>query len=243
MIPDLIYSFTYSGRLALAGSGEYLPGMAAVDRFLMDQLGQPARVVCLPTGAGTEGEERIRYWIDLGNQYFTGMGAASVESLPVTDRQGAMDESMAARIDSANFVYLSGGKPNYLFSTLAGSPVWQAILRVLERGGVVAGCSAGAMIFGENMLGLRIPGSPQTGFGILPKTIIIPHFDELPGLMSSGLFMAAGKSTVLGIEAYTSLVCSTSGCQVVGSGGVTVSRAGQRQRYLANSTPAPSTSA
>jgi cyanophycinase-like exopeptidase len=236
VIANLSFPIPYKGWLALAGSGEYLPGMIPVDRFLMDQLGQPARVVCLPTAAGTEGSERIQYWSNLGSRYFSAIGAASAQSLPVTDRAGAMDESLAEKVHSANFVYLSGGKPNYLYATLAGSPVWQAILDVLAHGGVVAGCSAGAMIFGENMFSIRLPGSPMTGFGMLPQTVIIPHFDELPGVASSSIFLTAGKKTVIGIEGYTSLVCSAAGCQVIGKGGVTVSQNGQRQRYMADNS-------
>ena len=62
------------GRLALVGSGEYLPAMEPVDRYLLGQLAQPARVVCLPTAAGTEGEERIEYWSNLGTSIFPGWG-------------------------------------------------------------------------------------------------------------------------------------------------------------------------
>ncbi len=43
--------------LALVGSGEYLPSMEAVDRFLLGQLNTEAHVVCLPTAAGTEGTD------------------------------------------------------------------------------------------------------------------------------------------------------------------------------------------
>ena len=41
--------------LALVGSGEYLPGVDPIDRYLLSQLKDPPRVVCLPTAAGTEG--------------------------------------------------------------------------------------------------------------------------------------------------------------------------------------------
>ena len=130
------------GTLALVGSGEYLPPMEPVDRLLLARLAGEAHVVCLPTAAGTEGAERIRYWSELGVRHFAGLGAQA-EAVPVIDRPTAHDASCVARIEAANFVYLSGGKPQYLYDTLAGSPAWAAIMRVLEGGGVVAGCSAG----------------------------------------------------------------------------------------------------
>ncbi len=135
------------GTLALIGSGEYLPSMKPVDRLLLARLAGEARVVCLPTAAATEGAERIRYWSELGVRHFVGLGARA-EAVGVIDRLSAHDASCVARVESANFVYLSGGKPRYLYDTLVGSPTWAAIMRVLEGGGVVAGCSAGAMICG-----------------------------------------------------------------------------------------------
>lgn len=57
---------TIYGTLALVGAGEYLPGVEAIDRFLLSRLPAPRRVVCLPTAAGAEAAERLRYWADLG---------------------------------------------------------------------------------------------------------------------------------------------------------------------------------
>src|SRR5260221_14207647 len=129
--------------LALVGSGEYLPLMKPVDQYLISHLSEPARVVCLPTAAGTEGSERIGYWDRLGLDHFKSLGV-DVEAVPVIDQRTANNETYAKNVLSANFVYLSGGKPDYLYNTLNGSRVWQAILEVVARGGVLAGCSAGA---------------------------------------------------------------------------------------------------
>lgn len=45
-----------SGALALVGSGEYLPQMDQIDRFLLDTIGGAAgaKVVLLPTASGLE---------------------------------------------------------------------------------------------------------------------------------------------------------------------------------------------
>jgi cyanophycinase len=206
--------------LALVGSGEYLPKMESVDRTLIGRLPGPARVACLPTAAGTEGAERIAYWDDLGVKHFSGLGA-EVEALPVTDASSANDPALAERIRRANFVYLSGGKPDYLYHVLNGSLVWQAILAVLGEGGILAGCSAGAMVMGE-----RLPGFPRSSpaFGLLPGTTIIPHYDEVPGWMMRGLkVFVRGGLTVYGIPAYTALVVDgKSPLEVLGRGPVAV---------------------
>ena len=213
-----------AGFLALVGSGEYLPAMEEVDRWLLQQLSGPARVVTLATAAGSEGSQRLCYWDELGVRHFSSLGVDSVEPLPVVDRKSAEDERLADLIRQANFVYLSGGKPGYLYHTLAGSPVWQAICSVLEQGGVVAGCSAGAMIFGEQIPGIRNLVQLGPGFGFLPRSFIVPHFDEIPQVLRNGLSALHPQSRLIGIEGYTALVCTRQGCQVRGRGQVYISK-------------------
>ena len=186
--------------LALVGSGEYLPPIEPLDRELISRLPGPARVVCLPTAAGTRGSERIAYWSRLGVDHFTRLGATA-EAVPVIDRASANNPALAAVIAGANFVYLSGGKPDYLYRTLAGSLAWEAIQAVLAGGGLLAGCSAGAMILGEKFFGF--PGWKH-GFNFLPGATILPHFDEIPQAMIRSLRALTGKDTVLlGIEGNT----------------------------------------
>ncbi len=222
--------------IALIGSGEYLPPMEAVDRELIRRLHSPARVVCLPTAAGTEGPERIGYWTRLGVNYFTRLGV-SVRSLPVIDSAGANDPAFAAAVAEANFVYLSGGHPDYLYQTLSGSLVWKAILTVLENGGLLAGCSAGAMVMGEALFGMP-PWRRMPGFGLLPGAMVIPHFDEFPQWASMMLHLLAGRGlTTVGIEANTALFVQDGKMEVLGSGGVTVWERSGKKRYAQGSLP------
>ncbi|GAB4144517.1 MAG: hypothetical protein Fur0021_01160 [Candidatus Promineifilaceae bacterium] len=221
--------------LALVGSGEYLPAMTPVDEALLRCLPQPPRVVCLPTAAGTEGAERIDYWSTLGVAHFTRLGATAA-AVPIIDRASAHDQTLAQQIRQANFVYLSGGKPDYLYHTLANSPAWAAIETVLAGGGVLAGCSAGAMIMGEKFFGF--PGW-KDGFGYLSGVTIIPHFEEIPATMLQPIRLLAGrKLTLVGIEGNTCLVQDGDQYQVLGAGGVTVWNATRKTRYTAGPLPA-----
>ncbi len=216
--------------MALTGAGEYLPGMDAVDRFLMAQLAEPARVVCLPTGAGSEGPARVRYWMELGVQHFVRLGAASAESLEVIDRVSADNPTNADRVRQANFVYLSGGKPPYLYDSLRGTAVWQAVEEVVRHGGVAAGCSAGAMIFGERVL--SGPGRllPFDGFGWLKKAYVIPHFDEMPGALAEAAGLLLHGLQMVGVEGYTALVAGPQGVCVRGRGSVELRNGGEKER-------------
>jgi cyanophycinase len=222
-------------QFALVGSGEYLPDMEPVDRDLISRLAEPPRVVCLPTAAGTEGAERIAYWSRLGVEHFNRLGARAA-AVPVIDRASADDPVHAAAIAAANFVYLSGGKPDYLYQTLAGSRTWAAILGVLAGGGLLAGCSAGAMILGERFFGF--PGW-KPGFNFLPGATVIPHFDEIPAAMISSMRLFADKSlTVLGIDGYTALFCDGEQNEVLGRGGVTVWNRNSKTRHVRGPLPA-----
>jgi cyanophycinase len=227
------YEVMMGGTLALVGSGEYLPPMERVDRWLRALLPDAPRVACLPTAAGMEGRARIQYWMDLGVNHFGRLGAA-VEAVRVTDRASAEDAECAARVRAANFVYLSGGKPTYLYDTLAGTPVWSAILEILAQGGVLAGCSAGAMICGAR----AVPWGRHPGFNLLPGAVIMPHYDELPRRFAHLLKVwLARRGTLVGIDGNTALVMSDGAeggparLQVLGAGGVTVWASRGPMRY------------
>ena len=216
-----------NGTLALAGSGEFLPTMERVDRWLLDRVPGTPRVALLPTASGHYGQRRIRYWLDLGTEYFNRLGV-EVEPLTVFDRGGAQDTGLAARVSAANFVYLSGGRPTYLQRSLVETPVLRAIYGVLESGGIVAGSSAGAMVWGEKFLGFPKRLWPwHDGFNHLSGKYILPHYDEIPAWLvwltrASRLY----RLDTLGIEKDTALVCHGDRFEVRGSGRVVL-----RSRY------------
>jgi cyanophycinase len=169
------------GLIALVGSGEYLPVMDEVDRFLLANCGahgRSPRVVCLPTAAGQEGQSSWGRWMRMGEEHFRRLGA-QVSALPVIDRSSADDPQYAAALEAADLVYFSGGNPLYLFETMNGSRAWDALQKAWGGGAVYAGCSAGAMILGQeipNFYGVRLKS--VHAFGLLPARMIFPHFDR-----------------------------------------------------------------
>ena len=111
----------------------------------------------------------------------------------------------------------------HFFKTLNGSTAWAAINGVLENGGVVAGCSAGAMIFGQQIPSFPTIWSFQSGFNFLPGVIVLPHFDEFGESAFVGLLKTmSGKTTLLGIDGDTAVVRNDGKYEVAGAGGVTV---------------------
>jgi len=171
-----------NGMIALLGSGEYLPVMDAVDAYLLANCGadgRKPRVVCLPTAAGQEGNASINRWMKMGVDHFSRLGA-DVRAVPVTDEETANGVDHAAAVEEADIVYFSGGNPMYLYHSLKDSLVWSSVQKVWRRGGVYAGCSAGAMILGREVPDFRTIGIRAIPvFGLVPA-VIIPHFDATP---------------------------------------------------------------
>ncbi len=203
-----------NGLITLVGSGEYLPVMNDVDRYLLNslQLEKP-RVVCLPTAAGQEGEASVERWSRMGVEHFTRLGA-DVTALPIIDKDSANDERYVPVLENANFIYFSGGNPNYLRETMHGSRAWAAMQTAWSKGAIYAGCSAGSMILSKRIPSFRLFGTVE-GFGVVPAQFILPHFDAAP-LMFKPL-IAALKSQLkqnerlLGIDEDTALIGSLGG--------------------------------
>jgi cyanophycinase len=213
-----------SATIALVGSGEYLERCRPVDEHLLSllEVGERApRVVCLPTAAAKDGERVWRGWQARGVAHFEGLGA-DVVAVDVVDRSTADDEAMVRDIAGADLVYLSGGKPRLLHDTLDGTAAWAAILGVLDRGGILAGCSAGAMVQGSEIAGIR-GGKSTPGFGLLPDTVVLPHFDEWATRVAAVVArLVGGGRNVVGIDGSTALVRHHDRFRAVGRGSVTV---------------------
>ena len=224
-----------AGTLALTGSGEYLPNMEKVDRLLLDRVGGSPRVVCLSTAAAPDGPATVAHWNKLGVDHFSKLGA-QVEAVQILTHADANNNAFVDKLRAANFVYLSGGKPDYLHKTLADTQAFAALNDLLQRGGVVAGCSAGAMIWGQ-----KIPSFPtilpfRSVFNYLPGAIIMPHFDEFGDRWGSAIKLILGDSTILGIDGYTALVGHNGAYTSSGLGGVTVWDKKQKMRYTDGQT-------
>ena len=200
-----------NGLINLVGSGEYLPQMKDVDCYLLDSLdlnGRKARVACLPTAAGKEGNTSIQRWLSMGVQHFTALGA-EVQPVRIIDRASANDPQWAPILEGADFIYFSGGDPSYLCETLKDSLAWGAAQRAWDRGAIYAGCSAGAMILGKRIPSFRLVGT-QEGFGLVPATYIVPHFDAIPGVWKPLVFglqrqLKKGER-MIGIDEDTALI-------------------------------------
>jgi cyanophycinase len=217
--------FGSAGPLALVGSGEFLPQMLEVDRWLLQ--GRKQRVAILPTAAGEEGANSVDRWIKLGVDHYTSM---DIEPVPirVLDRVDATNEDLAAELGNVGLIYLSGGNPGYVASVLHGSVVGNAIAAAWKSGVAVAGCSAGAMALTGRAARVRsgVPGALEDALGLVPHITVIPHFDQMhrwnPGFLDRALKQRTAGVHLIGVDEDTALVGGPSSWTVMGRQSVTV---------------------
>jgi cyanophycinase len=197
-----------TGPLALVGSGEYLPVMTAIEGGLI--AGRPPKFVQLPTAAAPEGEASLKRWVSLGLAQAERLG---VEAVPVVvkDREDAENPELAALVEGAGLIYLSGGSPPYVASVLRDTRVWAAIRQAWEEGAALAGCSAGAMALTSWVPDIRHPlRDPEPGLCAVDHLRVIPHFDRLvgrmPELVGNYLAKKAKDVTLVGVDEDTALI-------------------------------------
>ena len=229
------------GPVALVGAGEFLPVMAAIDAELLAACGRPRpRVALLPTASWPDGEAVFLRWAAMGVDHFEALGA-EVEVVLVRERHDAEDAGHAQAVGEADLIYLSGGKPDYLRDTLAGTAVWAAAEAAHARGSVLAGCSAGAMVLCAQQARFRTPPHLPLGFeaglGVVAGAAVLPHYDRFPETLAALRVAQAPKGTViLGIDEDTAAIGRDGTWLVRGAGRVTVWRGRHRERHRAGDT-------
>ena len=135
--------------------------------------GSRGRWVVIPTA----GARRNRW--DTLPSFLSGTTFAVLDA---RDRRQADSEAFVAPLLTATGVYFCGGWPGHLVDIYAGTRTEREIRAVLERGGVIAGNSAGAIIQGSYLVRgdpantdiLMSPGH-EKGFGYLTNVAIDPH--------------------------------------------------------------------
>lgn len=142
-------------------------------------------------------------------------------------KKDSRDESLIGKVTGHPFIYLGGGSPRHLHRVLSNSPLWDVIHQAWQSGGTLAGSSAGAMVFGETMLAPRWT-RPHPGFGLIPRTAIIPHHDAWIARVHKVTQAEAMRDhDVIGIDEWTGLVLSGKSEVVKGPGTVTRYRNGE----------------
>ncbi len=189
-----------SGVLALVGGSEWRE-KCSFDRALLETSGG-SDVLLLPTARAYEHPDRA---VERATQWFSTFGG-SVRALDVLRRHDAEDESNAAAVRSAPFIYLSGGSPMHVRSVLKDSPVWNALVEAWDGGAVLAGAGAGAMVLCDPMVDPR-GGAFTVGLGLVEQVALIPHHEEWDEDQARRTIELAPQGLpVVGIDTQTALI-------------------------------------
>jgi cyanophycinase len=195
-----------AGRIALVGSGEYLPVMQDIEAWLLED--RPPRYVQIATAAAPEGPASLKRWHDLGAQAADRLGVEQV-IVDIRKRPDADDLAWIEAITGAGLIYLSGGNPSFLARTLSGSKVWAAIEREWRGGASIAGCSAGAMALAGYVPDFRHPrGGGVDGLGLVPDIRVLPHFDRYTKWMPDFAMrpLVTPSAQIIGIDEDTAFI-------------------------------------
>ena len=221
------------GPLALVGGDELNPGNEPQDEVLVAAAkGGPAFVL-----AAAAGRQRPDLAVRNARAWFKGLGL-DVEELPAIRRSDVSSARTAELARVGRFFYLVGGDPGLVPKTLAGTPLWDAIVETWREGAALAGSSAGAMALGEwTLIRDRRPGDARRRYrpalSIVPRIAVIPHFDQFGERWVDGALAGApGDDVVLvAIDERSAALWQDGGWQAFGPGGVTIITRSNRRRF------------
>ena len=220
------------GRLALVGGDEFRPGCERMDEVILSVTGRSSPVaLVIPTAAAFENPGRAA---ENGVRHFAALGA-DARPLMILDRADASDSNLVSAVDAADVIYLTGGNPSHLLETFSDSLLIERIGAAIDRGAVLVGSSAGAMVMGSWMRFREW----RPALGIAAGIAVLPHHERSgPDSVAEQLRESAPADlvAVFGIDGRCGALSGPDGWTALGPGHVTVYRNGDWKRVESGET-------
>ena len=175
------------GTLVIVGGGN-LTGSGINEKFIELAGGKDKNFVIVPTAGGNRNadgslivykeDEIIAPWLKLGLTH--------VRMLHTADPKVADTEEFAKVLRDANGVWFNGGRQWNIVDSYANTLTYREFHKVLDRGGVIGGSSAGATIQGDYLVrgdtsgpNVMMTAEPthQKAFQFLRKVAIDQHIN------------------------------------------------------------------
>ncbi len=198
------------GTLLIVGGGA-TDGTGIMEKFIELAGGKEKKFIVVPTAGGNKNpdgtwreykeEQVIASWLK--------RGVTNVKMLHTHDPKVADTEAFVKDLREADAVWFDGGRQWNIVDSYAGTLTEREFHKVLERGGVIGGSSAGATIQGEYLARGDTAGAGimmtdeknhQRGFAFLRKSAIDQHnntrqrwddldqvIEKMPNLLGIGL--------------------------------------------------------
>ena len=180
-----------SGSLVIVGGSTVGVPAAILQKFIELGGGADGRFVIVPTGQGnfdgTGADKKPHVYVesDVIGPWLK-RGLKHVTMLHTHDPQIANTTEFASVLSDATAVWFTGGRHHHIVDSYAGTLTYQEFHKVLERGGVIGGNSAGATIQGDylvrgdsttNRIVMTAEPNHQKGFEFLRRSAIDQHID------------------------------------------------------------------
>ncbi len=175
------------GTLVIVGGGN-TDGTGIVERFIQLAGGPDKKFIIVPTAGGNKNDDGtvrpyeeariIESWVK--------RGLKNVRMLHTHDSKVADTDEFVRELRTADAVWFNGGRQWNIVDSYANTKAFQEFHKVLERGGVIGGSSAGATIQGEYLVrgdtsgpNVMMTAEPnhQEGFKFLRKAAIDQHIN------------------------------------------------------------------
>ena len=179
MLMVLVCSFGSAAQEEAVSGTVIAHGGGALTQEVIETLcelcGEPAKLVIIPTASRVADRETYREKLI---EQWKAMGFDEVTVLHTNSRGEAQKSYFAVPISNAGCVWIGGGSQSRLEDIYVGTAVQDALHALLDRGGVIAGSSAGAAIMSNIIIRHGNPEPEEgRGFALVPESIILDqHF-------------------------------------------------------------------
>jgi cyanophycinase len=221
------------GTLVIVGGGQ-LKDSGILEKFIELAGGKDAKIVVVPTAGGNKNKDGSIKAYDEANvlKVWRDRGLTHVTMLHTADPKVADTEAFASVLRDADAVWFNGGRQWNIVDSYAGTLTYREFHKVLERGGVIGGSSAGATIQGEYLVRGDASGSDvmmtaepnhQWAFKFLRNVAIDQHINTrnrwdhlIPVIQKFPKFLGIGLSEA------TAIVVTQDRFEVIGAWKVAV---------------------
>ena len=164
-----------NGTLVIVGGGNRIDSI--LKSFIKLAGGNDVPIVVIPTAEGSETYDKNSGDADIMRM----LGATNITVLHTANRNIANSESFVMPLINAKAIWFGGGRQWRLVDAYKNTLTEKMMWKVLERGGVIGGSSAGATIQGSYLTrgdtknNQIMMGNHEEGFGFLKNVAIDQH--------------------------------------------------------------------
>lgn len=190
--------------------------------------GTDASIVIIPTASSIP--------VEVGENYleaFSTLGCTNVTVLDIRSKADAEKQASVDLIKKANCLMFSGGDQSKIKNRIGGTEIHDIIKHRYknEKGFVVAGTSAGAMMMSEEMIAggsateafIKGAVTMYKGLSLVPGLIIDTHFIKRGRFGRISEAVAQFPNLIgIGLAEDTGMIIKNSKCRVIGSGMVII---------------------